>query len=514
MIITVMVIFVGVNMVFVVFTGASITDHILDAMGKFVGYIFSGRAYNICEDFNNKELSLEEFQSLLQALDREECGLAQARIRFTVTGNDLKKIADVIGTDKTLVILEGNAKPLGANSILVYGNPGPRPLKRDDKLELRRAGTPRPDIVITILEQGCDPTDEDCDASCTFKRGVCDPLCYQHEKATGEMCDIDCVDANKNEAIDKNDMDGICDLDCYNNDADPNNAYDPDCVKARQQKDDVCDPDSNGVEDSICDIDCAGDNHICDPDCDGQAGRPYDRECYECDKTCNNFCSRVCQEEEDPDCMQGFGSKTPCCGNRRCEQEAGEQCSSCSDCPSATTCKGFYTGNMPAGKDAICCPDGSASDDFGCGIYEVNIGKGKECACDQQCSENLECGQALEGSGLSGSYCCEDGKQWDGNECVTPKVYKIVFSPIGYSSGDADLFRSHAQKSFDFFLSVSPFRECTDTKNRIKMLVVDPADCQAGCYDVCSDCPGVGLGCAQSKYPNEWDKVIVLCKGN
>ncbi len=496
MVITLAVMFIGVNILFTVFSGSGVTDFIFDGMSKFVGRIFSGRAYNICEDFNGKELTLEQFQSLLQAMDREECGSAQIRIRFSLTENDLKKIVSLIGSDKTLLILEGAARPFGANSILVYGNPGPRPLKRDDKLELVRAGTPRPDIMITLLEQGCDPTDDDCDASCSYKSGVCDPLCYKHNQLTGEQCDIDCVDKNGDGVPDS---DGICDLDCYNNKPDPNNAYDPDCIKARQQNDNVCDPDSNGVQDGVCDPDCVGDNFICDPDCDGQAGRPYDRECYECDGACNNFCSRVCITGEDPDCAQGFGSKTACCGNNKCELEAGEICSSCADCPPGATCKGLYTGKIQQGSDAICCPQGDTSDEYGCGIYKIDLKEGEKCSCDAQCQQiptPLKCQESTDPPKLPGTFCCPDGKQWDGTACVVPKIFKFAVVAVNYD--DMNAYRSRAQARMQTFVDKSPFKECPSSAD----IVILNANCQCSDYRA-SNCPTNTINCARGALLNE-----------
>ncbi len=484
-IVMVIVIFIGLNIVVTIFTGSGVTDLIFNGMSKFVRSIFSGRAYNICDDFNNKELTLEEFQSLLQSMDKEECGSAQVRIRFTVTENDLKRVVGLIGSDKTLLVLEGAVKPLGANAILVYGNPGPRVLKRDDKLELRRAGMPRPDILITLLESGCDPTDDDCDASCTFKSDVCDPMCYQPGVITGEQCDIDCVDGN-NDGVPE--ADGICDPDCYNNAADPNNAYDPDCIRSG---DGVCEPDSNGVQDGVCDTDCAGDNLICDPDCDGTGGTPRDRECFECDSGCNNFCSRVCQAGDDPDCMGGFGTKTPCCGNNNCDQDIGENCGACSkDCPGGgVTCAGLLTGSIPAGQDAICCPEGDSSDDYGCGVYSVGLSEGQSCSCSSQCSIGLECQQSTDPAALPGNYCCPSGKLWNGTQCIIPDVFDLVFVPINWGPNDFDSFKSVADTALNHFMTRSPFRECPDPQSKVKVYYIDPKDCQVGsCNDHCTDC--------------------------
>ncbi len=498
--ITIAVMFIGINILFMVFSGSGIVDSVFDAMSKFVRSIFSGRAYNICEGFYGKDLTLEEFQSLLQAMDKEECGLAQVRIRFTLTENDLKRAVNVIGSDRTLLILQGAAKPLGANSILVYGNPGPRPLKRDDRLELRRAGTPRPDIMITLLEPGCDPADDDCDASCSFKSGVCDPVCYKNPNDA--PCDIDCVDEN-NDGIP--DFDDICDLDCYDNDPDPGNAYDPDCIKARPSNDNVCDPDSNGVQDSICDPDCASQNSICDPDCDGN-GRPYDRECFECDKICNNFCSRVCIAGDDPDCINGYDQgRTACCGNNKCEQ--GESCSNCKDCPPGTTCAGLYTGKIPQGKDAICCPS-AGSDEYGCGIYDVNLVEGAACNCDQQCQQAppLKCQQSTDPS--LGKFCCPGGKQWDGTQCIAPKLFDIVYAPLNFQASEYGTFKSAAQDAFNHWLSESPFRECND---RIKAHFAEITDCPSsgscgtsGVTAACQTCPNMAVDCAINYWKREF----------
>lgn len=503
---TIVVIMVGLGILYSIFTGTSITDTFGGIVDKAVRSVFYGTAYSICEDFNNEEVSLEEFQSLLQSIDKERCGYAKVYLRFSVTEDDIKKMTEITGMRRTVLILEGKSKALGAGSLLIYGSPGPRPLKLYDLVEVKKAGTPEPDILVTVLQQGCDPYDDDCDPYCSFKSGLCDPYCYQHEQSEGALCDIDCVDVNKNGVIDK-DFDDICDLDCYNNYTDPNNAYDPDCVKIRLlEKDSICDPDSNGVIDGECDPDCVNPvigigYHICDFDCDGNVseGNPsglLDEDCYVCDGECNNFCSPACLKGEDEDCINGYGSRSECCGNNICA--AGESCENCKkDCPPGTTCEGLYIGSI-----TICCP-GPKSDEYGCGIYDVNLGEGGLCYCDIQCNETLICDET--------NHCCPEGREWNGTECRIIEVFDFVFVPLYYQPNDFDKFKAAAQKAADYFIKKT-FGNCPDPENRVKIYFGDPSkpECQGTCSNMCGDCQRLALNCARANFGDNWDKIAAI----
>ncbi|RKY94659.1 MAG: hypothetical protein DRQ06_04900 [Candidatus Hydrothermota bacterium] len=425
-ILTAVVILIGIGLIMSIFGGVEnpIVEQFREQVRKLSGYIFAGgEAYNICEDFNGKSVTLEQFQALLQSIENNKCNAANVTILFSLTEEDFSRIENVIGMKRKLVVSSGQPKALGIGGLLVFGNAGPRPIKLDDIIEIKKTGFPEKDIIISVIKQGCDPYDDDCDVACSFKEGICDENCYKDEQITGEQCNIDCVDVNKNKTIDAGDYDDICDLDCYNNDNDPNHAYDPDCVKRRKDfYDNVCDPDSNGVIDGICDPDCANNTdenspgwRICDLDCDGtpDEGNPYgllDDECYKCDGECNNFCSPSCVKDAkkgeagyDPDCHG------KCCGDGSCDQDIGEDCSTCAkDCPPAASCGAMATSPIPPGEDAICCPGAPNADEYKCAMVPVNLSEGSECYCDAQCNDTMIC---------TSGHCCPEGKVWNGTDC-------------------------------------------------------------------------------------------------
>ncbi|MCK4428863.1 MAG: hypothetical protein KAU95_00700, partial [Candidatus Aenigmarchaeota archaeon] len=252
---------------------------------------------------------------------------------------------------------------------------------------------------------------------------------YKDNKAEEVPCDFDCVDYNKDGIINTSDLDGVCDLDCYNNRTDIQRAYDIDCIfRNKEINDEICDPDTNGKFDGVCDPDCAKPNFICDFDCDGivHDGNPSglnDTDCYVCDKICNGFCSYACNEGDDPDCLEGFKgffNLTECCNNSKCG--SGENCENCpDDCPIGATCVDL---------NKVCCPDSFDSDDYGCS-ETVNLTRGKSCFCDNQCSVGLNCTETTEDFRLYKKACCDLGKQWNGTNCtdgICPKTISTCFN--------------------------------------------------------------------------------------
>lgn len=103
------------------------------------------------------------------------------------------------------------------------------------------------------------------------------------------------------------------------------------------------------------------------------------------------------------------------------------------------------------------------------------------------------------------------------NQCQI-KVYRIAFSPIHYGPNEFEAFKKDAAAVFDKWYSLSPFATCSDGRNRVEPLYIDPRDCQQSCYGICpgtGNCQDVALKCAtDSQFGSVFDIVVGLCKGN
>jgi hypothetical protein len=290
--------------------------------------------YNICQSFSGQKISLQDFQTLLQAAYNGQCGNVHANVSlsFSLTKGDLQRIAALDGIALSGKLIFYNfTSPLGVGGILVQGDTGQYPLKNEDYIDLYATGSPLQDVLIRVTLKGCDPYDSVCDATCAFK-GICDPVCDNGQKHN-IPCNLACIDTNGNGIIDEQDAQarinaGKCNPDCYGNTTNPFKAYDPGCVwQFKNQNDNICDPNSNGVKDGICDPDCVKTKNICDPDCNGivSQGNPFglnDTKCFVCDATCNGWCSSTCNKNAypgdpgyDPDCFRQTNSSFFCSGD-------------------------------------------------------------------------------------------------------------------------------------------------------------------------------------------------------
>lgn len=398
-------------------------ERIQTIVEKFYSVIFGKAPYNMCEQYTGQQISMQEFEALLSAVYHGQCRDSHARITmsFSMTKEDITEISKLMDIAKKGDLIFYNiSEPLGVGGIIVRGNPGYYPLKLYDQVEIWQEGKPDPDVIIKLSVQGCDPYDDDCDLMCSYQK-ICDPVCDNGQKYD-IPCNMGCIDVNDNGVIDEEDArDRVnankCNPDCYNDRPDPNRAYDPGCVGKKIKGDTtfggICDPDSNGVKDGLCDSDCAKVNYICDPDCDGVVDEwnptgLKDDDCYTCDKKCNGFCAPVCtKDDEDPDCEDGYDlGITECCGNNVCGSE--ENCVLCpKDCPAGGSCSDF---------DGVCCPGASDADDFGCS-KKKNLQEKEECTCSNQCNETLSC---------NGGRCCPPNKFWNGTDCSDKTDVLIV----------------------------------------------------------------------------------------
>jgi hypothetical protein len=413
-----------------------VPSQIKDVYNKVVTAIGFKSPFNICESLSDQKISLQDFQTLLQAIYNGQCGSSHANVSlsFSLTKADLQRIAALDGIAfNGKLIFYNISSPLGAGAIIVQGDPGQYPLKFEDFVDMSRVGSPIGDVFIKVTLKGCDPYDGICDATCVFKK-ICDPICDDGNKHN-IPCNLACIDTNGNNTVDIQDAQqrisqNKCNPDCYVNYTNPFKAYDPGCVwRFRNQNDDVCDPNSNGVYDGICDPDCVKTKNICDPDCNGTIyeGNPYglnDAKCFVCDGTCNGWCSPSCKKNAfpgdngyDPDCFRFVNSSFYCSGDGLCESDRGESCANSIDCPGGgLTCGDYH---------AVCCPTASDADVSGCSIT-INVSEGGICACGAQCAGNETCDKT--------SHCCPSGKVWNGTACSSVCPQRIANPSCGSTS--------------------------------------------------------------------------------
>ena len=214
-----------------------------------------------------------------------------------------------------------------------------------------------------------------------------------------------------------------------------------------------------------------------------------------------------CKQECD-DCRGLFGPPPICIGDNYCNLYIGENCGNSNDCG----CRNF-------GNDFICCPGYKKSNSHGC-TNVINLDEGEECGCDAQCKPGLKCNPTTEDFKDYERACCPEGKRWNGKECEMTEVFDIFIVPVQVSENDKDAYISAALSFKSHFLSVSPFSECKNKEQLVKVWIIDISDCPeeaaSRCYDHCSDCINIGRRCArkmEDKLGVNYDKFQVLTRG-
>lgn len=442
---------------------ATIPEQAKNVYDNFVSILLKKSPYNVCQSYDNQELSIQDFQIYLQAAYNGQCGNVHTHIimSFSVSKDDLAKIATQSGIAANGVLIFYNLslnQPLGIGAIIVKGNPGYYPLKTGDTIEVWSSGSPKPDLFINETQKGCDPYDDVCDPSCLFKN-ICDPVCDNGNKYN-IPCNIACIDIDGDGIINATDAAarinaGKCNPDCYGNITNPQRAYDPGCVwKYKGQNDDICDPNSNGVSDGACDPDCVNSKNICDPDCNGNvsAGNPYglyDKKCFVCDQTCNGYCSPACNKNAlpgdpgfDSDCYKQINSTYWCSGDGICDTSKGENCANSIDCPGGgITCSDYNPTNA-------CCPTATNSDQYGCSPT-AGLTEGGACTCGTQCATGLQCDNT--------NHCCPDGKTWNGTACNFQYTFTVLFIQL---NGNVPNLQSLADQGKNLWVSLTPLNAC------------------------------------------------------
>ena len=475
---------------------------------RLISVIPSGGIFNPCSSYNGTQISYEDLKNIVDSTYKGRCGasITVVSITFNLNKGDIISLAKSLGIaqDGELVFFNSSIN-FGVGGIVVQGNAGKTTIFRvTDTINIFSKGEPVPDTFLNLSQKGCDPYDNVCDAACIYK-GICDSACDDGSKHN-IACNLACIDQNKNKKVDLIDANirisgGICNPDCYTNASNSFKAYDPQCVnKFKNQFDDVCDPNSNGVVDGVCDPDCTKSKKICDLDCNGivSAGNPkglYDAKCFICDHACNGVCSPACKNDEtgDPDCDVEKGLLDYCEGDEVCSSNKGENCENSKDCSSICNDQNF-----------ICAVKDPSSDQAGC-TSRFNLNEGDLCYIKGQCATSLQCDNT--------GHCCSEGKEWNGTGCQFRKTYKILFVPLNFgSSTSEDQFKSMAKQVFDKWVGLSPFKECSDPATHVEALVLSPDKCQERCSS--NDCESVARNCAKrSEFGNKYNIISGLCSG-
>jgi hypothetical protein len=158
----------------------------------------------------------------------------------------------------------------------------------------------------------------------------------------------------------------------------------------------------------------------------------------------------VCEAEECklncPDC---YGPNNLCLNDNFCNPDIGENCRNSADC----SCNTF-------GLNYICCPENPSANKLGCLYLSDKKKKGQECYCDEECDVNLKCNPVDSSFTSYKKACCEEGKSWNGSECIETKpkqVYIVALVPAFYN--DLNKFKERAEFIKSFTEQVLPFRE-------------------------------------------------------
>ncbi len=221
----------------------------------------------------------------------------------------------------------------------------------------------------------------------------------------------------------------------------------------------------------------------------------------EIDGICNlDECAEDC-----PDC---YGPNYICLDDNYCNFRIGENCK---NSPRDCSCSVF--------KNYVCCPEDPKANEYGCvDKNRQNLKKGEECFCDNQCEIGLECNPTTPTFTAYKRACCEPGKKWNGSDCIITETFDIFIVPVQVTNQNA--YFSIALSFKDHFLSVSPFKECSNRDDLIRFWIINISDCPneaaASCSNHCSDCIDIGRRCARNmevKLGVNYDKFVVLTNG-
>lgn len=144
------------------------------------------------------------------------------------------------------------------------------------------------------------------------------------------------------------------------------------------------------------------------------------------------------------DCEDCYGPDDVCIGDGNCTKAIGE---TCKNSPADCACEN--------GKE--CCPSHPDSDEHSCLNITEKGDEGKECYCDNQCSDNLKCNPTQDKFNGFEKACCSPGKGWDGDECVKLKKFVLVFVQV---NSKVPNLKTLAERSKDDWVDRTYLKNC------------------------------------------------------
>jgi len=206
----------------------------------------------------------------------------------------------------------------------------------------------------------------------------------------------------------------------------------------------------------------------------------------------NSFvCQENCAENDLP-----AGDSESCCS--KFLDESTGLCSNPPICPEKSACNGApEDGIWKDINNTDCCPG------------DRPLCSNKHCC---PTDKPRYCKKTKDGQGEPRCMSEDDYK----TKCYTD-VFHFIYVPLGYGSDEFATFKSKSDSAYNDFMSKTPFKDCSDGRDRTEVHYVDPKDCQKSCSYMCTDCQRVGLDCTRAVFGSQmdsWDmKIFVLYKG-
>jgi hypothetical protein len=176
-------------------------------------------------------------------------------------------------------------------------------------------------------------------------------------------------------------------------------------------------------------------------------------------------------------------------------------------CPKSNICPGAPTGGGN-GDNAWIDAEGNTC----CPLENIGDISGPVCSNRHCCPTHKPkwCDKPV-----SGNPRCMSEDEFK-NECVT-EAFNIFIVPVQVSNQNQYL--SVALSFKNHFLSVSPFRECTNKDDLVKFWIINISDCPDEAYSSCIThlaCINIGRNCArkmENRLGINYDKFVVLTNG-